>query len=61
MKSWTAVWRKSPLKSVRQCDHFYLTEREPWHAWGSTVRFVIICLAQAMPTTALVWLAYLRR
>lgn len=34
---------------------------EVWQSWGSTLRYVIFCLAQATPTGLLVWLTYLRR
>jgi len=34
---------------------------KPEQSWGSTVRYVIVRLAQAVPNAVLVWLAYVRR
>jgi hypothetical protein len=30
---------------------------EPWQSWGTTVRYVVIRLALAVPAIVLVWLA----
>jgi hypothetical protein len=34
--------------------------QQPWQSWGSTARYLIVRLAQAVPTGLCVWLAYLR-
>ena len=31
---------------------------KPWQAWGLTARYVIVQLAQAVPTALLLWLSY---
>jgi hypothetical protein len=33
----------------------------PWTSWGATVRYVVMRVAQAVPTGALIWLTYLHR
>jgi hypothetical protein len=33
----------------------------PWQSWGSTVRYVVVRLAEAVPYVVLAWQAYLRR
>ena len=32
---------------------------EPWRSWASTVRYLMVRLAQAVPCGVLVWLAYM--
>jgi hypothetical protein len=32
---------------------------EPWRSWPTTVRYLVVRLAQATPSGVLVWLAYL--
>jgi hypothetical protein len=32
----------------------------PWQSWGSTVRYLIVRIAQGLPSAVLVWLAYVR-
>jgi hypothetical protein len=34
---------------------------EPWRSWPSTVRYMVVKLAQAAPNGVLVWLAYVHR
>jgi hypothetical protein len=36
------------------------TTPEPWQSWGSTVRYLIIRLGQAIPSAVLLWEAYIR-
>jgi hypothetical protein len=33
---------------------------DPWQSWSSTSRYVIIQLAQALPTLAVIWQAFAR-
>jgi len=33
---------------------------KPWQSWGSTIRYLIVRMAQASPNAVLVWLAYAR-
>ena len=33
---------------------------EPWQSWGSTARYLIVRISQAVPSGLLVWLAYVR-
>lgn len=35
--------------------------QEAWQSWGLMARYVIFCVAQAIPAAALAWLAYLHR
>ena len=29
---------------------------EPWQSWGTTVRYLVICLGMALPGVLIVWL-----
>lgn len=40
---------KAPVQQV-------ITKPEPWHSWGTTVRYLVIRLGLAVPGIALVWL-----
>jgi hypothetical protein len=34
---------------------------KPWETWDSTMRYLIVRVAQTVPNAALVWLAYVHR
>ena len=43
-----------------QVDEHKSTSK-PWQSWGSTTRYLIVQLANAIPSGLLIWLTYIRR
>jgi len=48
-------------KSTRVQRRDIKEEPEPWQSWASTVRYLLVQLAQAAPSLALVLLAIVHR
>jgi hypothetical protein len=46
------------LSTGDELDELHTTKHEPWESWGTTARYVIVRLAQTMPTALLVWQAF---
>lgn len=56
--------QENPLSTKTTCDQpkcDSTSQEEAWQSWASTVRVIMIQLANAMPTAAVIWLIYLRR
>jgi hypothetical protein len=48
-----------PKKLTEDRTDEHCTVRKPWQSWGTTIRYLITRVAQAVPTAMLVWLAHL--